>query len=991
MKRGLRSATALSSAICFILVSASAAAQSNEAQTGPTPGVDAAVPDNASTEEAVSDGAIIVTGSRISRRDYSADSPIVSVGQAAIQAAGPSTLEAALNELPQFTSIRPGSTLSGARQGRNNANLRGLGISRTLVLLDGRRMQPSDALGTIDLNTIPSALIENVEVITGGASAVYGSDAIAGVVNFKLRRNFKGLELDGQYGITDRGDSPSWEVSATFGGEFADSRGRIDLSMGYLDRGYSQRKERDFFLNSGVASNLTGALIQADAANLPTQAALNQVFGSYGLQGPARNATLSANVDGSLFTPNSPVRNFRYPENGLYRLINGRVGIPYGETYALQAPLQRFNVFGRASYEVTDTIEAFAQFSHVQYSTTFDVFGGSVRELTIPVTNPFIPADLRTILASRRNPNAPLIYNFTTGKLGRTIIETDYNVNQYLVGLRGKLGIKDWTWELYGSYGRTDQDATYSGRIDRGAINSLINAPDGGNSICAGGFNPFSPTIIAEDPAQSACFDYLHRSARGHTNFKQRVVEATMQGGLLELPAGEVRFAAGASYRKNSFGDEPPSEFVNATLVGFTRGQVLPASGSIAVKELFGEVLIPVLHDLPLIKSLAFDLAYRYSHYDTIGSAHTYKATAEWEMFDFLRLRGGFQQAIRAPSLGETYAQDSGGQGLIGSTASGQGDPCDVTGLFRTGPNAAQVRALCVASGVPENIVDIFRFSGSSVPTRNPISLGLEEERARTFTLGGVIQSPVSSALLRGLSLSIDYYNITVSDAIGTITAPVTLSQCFNSNGSNSSFSASNIFCQQIQRDAGGNISEVLTPRLNLASYKTSGIDVQFDWNADVEAFGLGDNGRIGLNLLVSYLDSYKIQNIAGASFADYAGTIGNAQIDEFTISYPKWKLNATVSYGKGPFNVALKARWIDKMYNSQDAGLTTRTRPGVAARTYFDLTTRVGVTESFELRAGVLNLADKQPPVWTGEGATDLALYDVLGRRFYMGARLKF
>lgn len=988
MRTALLSATALAGGIWCACAAVPAFAQEG---VGAAPEPSLAESDTVNEGPAVED--IVVTGSRISRRDYSADSPIVSVGQEAIQSSGPSTLESTLNEMPQFTSIRPGSTLSAARQGRNNANLRGLGISRTLVLLDGRRMQPSDALGTIDLNTIPSALIENVEVITGGASAVYGSDAIAGVVNFKLRRNFEGLELDGQYGITDRGDSPSWEVSATFGGGFADDRGRVDLSIGYLDRGYSQRLERDYFLNSGVASNLTGALIQADAANLPSQAALAQVFGRYGASTPARNATLSTNVDGTLFTPNNPVLNFRYPEDGLYRVINGRVGIPYGETYSLQAPLQRFNVFGRASYEVTDAIEAFAQFSHVQYSTTFDVFGGSVRELTIPVSNPFIPTDLRTILASRPNPNAPLIYNFTTGKLGRSVTETDYAVDQYMAGLRGKLGVKDWTWELYGSYGRTDQDAKYSGRIDRAAINTLLNAADGGASVCPGGFNPFSPVIIENDPAQQACFDYLHRSARQRTTFKQRVVEATLQGGLFELPAGEVRFAAGASYRKNSFVDEPPSEFVNATIVGFTPGQVLPAAGAITVKEVFGEVLIPILHDLPLIKLLTLDFAYRYSDYNTIGSAHTYKATAEWEVTDFLTLRGGMQQAIRAPSLGETFAQDSGGQGLIGSTVAGQGDPCDVTGRFRSAsnPDAAQVRSLCIASGVPQNIVDIFRFSGSSVPTRNPISLGLNEERARTYTGGLVLRSPFDSPLLSSLSASVDYYNITVTDAIGTITAPVTLNQCFNANGSNPDYSASNIFCQQIQRDAGGNIDEILTPRLNLASYKTAGIDFQLDWSADLAAFGLGDSGRVGFNLLLSYLDSYKIQNLEGAPFTDYAGTIGNAQIDEFTISYPRYKASATLNYAIGSASFALKARWIDKMYNSQDAGAETRTRPGVSARTYFDLTGRVEVSDQFELRAGILNLGDKQPPVWTGEGTTDLALYDVLGRRFYMGVRLKF
>jgi outer membrane receptor protein involved in Fe transport len=937
---------------------------------------------------------VVVTGSRISRRDYVADSPVVSVGQSAIQAAGPATLEGVLNELPQFTAIRPGSTLTGSRQGRNNANLRGLGIARTLVLLDGRRMQPSDSLGTIDLNTIPSSLIENVEVITGGASAVYGSDAIAGVVNFKLRRSFQGLEVDAQYGQTGRNDAESFETTVTTGGDIAEGRGHIDLALGYLTREYTPRGARSFFKDSGIASNLTGALIQGDATNLPSQAALTALFGSYGAAAPARNATFSINPDGTVFTATSPVLNYRVPPGGIYTLVNGRVGIAYGETYALQAPLERFNVFGRASYDLTDNVEAYAQVSHVQYTTQFNVFGGSVRELTIPSTNPFIPADLRRILDSRARPTAPLVYNFSSGRVGRSVTDTDYTVDQYLAGLRGRLPVRDWKWEAYASYGRTDQDARTSGRIDRAAINALINAPDGGRSLCSGGFNPFSPLVMESDPAQQACYNYVHRTVRQHTTFEQSVAEATLQGGLFTLPAGELRFAAGASYRKNEFDDEPPSEVVNATLVNAVAGQITPTHGSIDVKELFAEVLVPVVKDLPFVKAFDIDLAYRYSSYSSIGPAHTYKASGDWKVNDVLSFRGGFQQAIRAPSLGEIFARDGGGQGLIGSTASGAGDPCDITGVYRRAgsPNAARVRDLCIANGIPANIVDIYRFTGSSVPTRNPVSLGLNEERARTYTLGAIVRSPFSHPLLSNLSASVDYYRIKVTDAIGTITAPINLSQCFNANGSNPDYSAGNVFCQQIVRDPNGNIFEILTPRLNLASYKTSGVDVQVDWAAGLEDFGLDAKyGRVSVNLLVSYLESYAIQNLKGQTFVDYAGTIGNAQIDEFTISYPRWKASASINYDVGPAQLSLKTRWIDDMFNSQDAGAATKTRPGVNSRMYFDLTGRWQAAKGLEFRGGMLNIADTQPPVWTGEGATDLALYDVLGRRFYVGVRKTF
>ncbi len=987
MKAKLLNATILAGGLLWF-----AAALPAHAQASSQADLESAKQSVAEPQQAEQD--IIVTGSRIARRDYTADSPIVSVGQKAIENVGPATLEQALNELPQFTAIRPGSSLSAARQGRNNANLRGLGISRTLVLLDGRRMQPSDTLGTIDLNTIPSALIENVEVITGGASAVYGSDAIAGVVNFKLRRNFSGLELEGQYGITERGDSATREASATFGGDFADKRGHIDLSFGYLNRQGSLRRERDYFIGSGVASNLTGALIVADAANLPSQAALAAVFGRYGTATPARNATLSANGDNTIFTPGGPVYNYRAQDGGIYGLINGRVGIPYGETFALQVPLERYNVFARATYDITDSIEAYGQFLHTQYSTRFDVFGGSVRELTIPITNPFIPADLRQVLASRPNPNAPLIYNFSSGRVARSSTGTDYNVNQYLLGLRGKLGVGNWRWDLYGSYGRTTQEARISGAIDRTTINALLNASDGGARQCAGGFNPFASAIAESDPAQQACYNALVRTLRSHTEFDQKVVEGSIQGSLFSLPAGDLSLAIGAGYRRNSFRDEPASEIVNGTVVNAIVGQILPAAGEITIREIFAEALVPLIHDTPLIKQLNLSLAYRMSDYNTVGTTHTYKASVDWKMFDFLSLRGGVQQAIRAPSLGEVFTQDGGGQGLIQSTAAGGGDPCDINSVYRRAgaANRDQARSLCLASGVPASVIDIFTFSGSRVQTRNPISLGLREERARTYTAGLVLGSPWQSPLLSRLSASIDYYNITVDDAIGTITAPIALGQCFNANAGNPGFAPTNVFCQQIVRDAGGNIGEILTPRLNLASYKTSGIDVQFDWSAGWADLGIGSGtGRIGLNLLVSYLDSYKIQNLVGSPFVDYAGTIGNGQIDEFTVSYPRWKVSGTVNFDAGPVALSFKTRWIDSLYNFADAGAATRTRPGSDARVYFDLTGRVPVGDQFELRAGITNIADKQPPVFTGEGNTDLALYDVLGRRFYVGARIKF
>lgn len=945
---------------------------------------------HAQSADAAAVAEVVVTGSRISREDYVADSPIVTVGQQAIQAKGPGTLEATLNQMPQFTALRAGSGFTDAsRGGRNNANMRGLGISRTLVLLDGRRMQPSDSLGAIDLNTLPSEVIENVEVISGGASATYGSDAIAGVVNFKLKHDFEGLLVDAQYGASTRGDSGASQISVTGGGRFAEDKGRALVSLSYLNRDFTARRERSFFIDSAIASNLAGGIFQPDSANLPTQAALNNIFITRygGTAAPSRSQGFAVNADQTLFTPGAPVLNYKGADHAPYVLVNGRVGTPYGEGQALQTPLERYTGFFRGDYQIAPRLTGYAQLQYVDYSTSYVRSGYAIREPVIPVTNPFVPADLRTILASRPNPGAPIIYNFSAGRFGPDTYKDDYTVSQLVTGLTGA-GPMDWTWDLYGAFGRTKQTESASLRLDRNAMVSLLNAPDGGRSLCSGGFNPFTP-----DAVSASCAAYLIRPVTNATRFDQQIVEGSVQGRLFALPAGDLRFAAGADYRRNTYSSHPDSQLVAGTLLGYPAGQIAPVDASVDVKELFGELLVPVLKDAFLVKDFSLDLAYRYSDYSSIGGVSTYKATGDLAVNDWLRLRGGYQRAIRAPSLGELYPNPGGGQGLIGSTASGQGDPCDVTGLLRKGASASEVRALCVATGVSPSLVDIFRFNGSTVQTRTPFSAALNEETADTYTAGVVLRSPWDHPILRRTTLSIDYYSIDVKGAIGFITAPVVLNGCFNTNGaSNPNYSPTNSYCQLITRDASGNITEVRTPQLNLAAYKTSGVDFQLDDGFELSDVGLPDGaGELRLNLVVSYLAHYEIQNLAGQPFTDYAGTIGNAQIDAFTISFPKWKANAALTWSRDPVELTLAGRWFESMYNSQDAGASKHSRPGSAGRIYFDLTGRVHLPHETELRAGVLNIADENPPVWTGEGATDPALYDIVGRRFFVGVSKRF
>jgi iron complex outermembrane recepter protein len=936
---------------------------------------------------------IVVTGSRIDREDYQSNSPIVTVTSEAIRTAGPSTMEAILNNMPQFAAIRPGSTLTADRGGRNSANLRGLGIGRTLVLLDGRRMQPSDLLGTVDLNTVPDALIESVEIITGGASATYGSDAIAGVVNFRLKR-FNGTQVDAQYGVTGHGDSGVTNLSVISGGDFAADRGHFQVSGSYLKRDFTPRGAREFFINKLPSTLLAGGIFQADANNLPTQAGINAVFARYGFTGNVpRNASLGVNPDGTLFTgtatANVPILNLRWGDPPYFIADGTRVAQHVGESLPLQQGQEKVNLFVNGSLKLNNWVTAYGQSSFVHYTSFHTTSTNGFREPTIPITNPFIPADLRAVLATRPRPNDPLIYFWGAGKVMPLQVTTDYqDVYQGVLGLKGELPISDWTWDLYGSFGRANDQTHASRNILRSAVQTLLNAADGGRSVCPGGFNPFTPTALISDPSTSACADFVNRPTDRTATFSQKIFEGSVQGTLFKLPADDLKFAAGANYRQNDFNDNPPALAVEGALLLTTLGQFRNRSGMDKVGEVFGELLIPVLKDFPLVKDFTVNLAGRYSDYRSVGVVKTYSASGDWQIIDPVRLRAGSQRAIRAPNLDELFPTGGIGLAQIGQTAQGGGDPCDINSPFRRGASAAQIRALCLATGVPNSVIDGFQFAGNAVTTLTPPGNPLTQETADTVNFGVVLKSPFKQPLLSKLQFSVDFYRIKLKDAIGTITAPVTLNLCFNSNGaSNSGYSPDNLFCQQIRRDASGTISQISTPRLNLASYTSSGIDAQVDWTLPLSSWG-----SLALNTVLSYQQEYKIQNFNGDPVVNYTGTIGNGQIDAFSISHPKWRLQGSGTWKFHDVSITLQARYIPSMFDSLDASGTTRTRPGVPRMYYFDASTNWAVNDKLSVRAGVLNIADKQPPFFaTAPEATDTAIYDILGRRFFVGATYKF
>ncbi|WP_120717356.1 TonB-dependent receptor domain-containing protein [Tsuneonella amylolytica] len=942
---------------------------------------------------------IVVTGSRIVRRDYTAESPITTVDEEFIQNAGPATLEQSLNALPQFQATQGSQTsaIAGGSGGRANANLRGLGSERTLILFDGRRLQPSDTSGAIDLNTVPSALISSVEVITGGASAVYGSDAIAGVVNFKFDNRFRGLELEGDVGISGMGDAATYSAAATYGGSLADDRARVFVSGSYLERDTASQNSRAFFDNQdGTSSPTSGLIIQSGSnpfgfGRASSVAAFRNLFtNTYGTAIPGVSSSYAVNSDGTIIGRDGGL-NLRDTATTGYIVADGVVRQRSLSDSTVQLPIKRYTAFARGEFDVTSTITAYAQVNYATYKarqqSASGVLQSVVAPIQIPVSNPFITPDLRILLNARPIPTAPISYYFTGTRIGRLEVEEDYDVYQGLVGFRGSLG-DNLQFDLYATHGRTRSDSTTFNQISRSRFNQVVSAPDGGASLCAGGYDPFG---FAR--ASQACSDYLTFDTVDTSIFEQTVVQGNLTGSLFALPAGTVGFAVGAEYRRNAYEAriDPRRSPTPTSVPGVTTSPealgtsgAFSSGGDVSVAEIYGELLVPIFDGFEA------NLAYRYSDYDTIGGVHTYKAGANWTPLDGFTLRGGYSRAIRAPSLGNLYSPRAGAIGIIGRASAGGGDPCDVTGAARSGQvsgvDPARVRALCIAQGVPLALVDGYTYSGSANAAFRIGNPDLQEETADSYTIGAVLQPAFMSGVFDQFSSSIDYYNIKVDDAIGYLTSPIALNQCFNFSGQNPNYDPGNANCRLITRDASGLLAEIAEPLFNLASYQTSGIDFQLD-----ASIRLGRGARVFLNSAVTYVIDYKIQSTASDPVFDYAGTVGNTQIDGFSSTHPAWKHVTTLGLASDTGSLSLRWRYIGEQENSTIVTDPATTATGVPAVSYFDLVGRLIVDDSFEFRAGVNNLFDKQPPEFGGRSVTPTSAYDVIGRRFFIGATARF
>jgi len=912
-------------------------------------------------------GDVVVTGSRIVRQDYVANSPISTVSAEQIQARGDVNVEQILNQLPQ---VVPGlsANSNNPANGAATVDLRGIGPSRTLVLVNGRRFVPYDKSNAVDLNSIPASLIERVEVMTGGASATYGSDALAGVVNFIFKKDFEGLAFNTQYGISGFGDGEQFNASVTFGANTDDGRGNVTGFLGYADRdGFLPNEDRAWALSSNAGGSGTG--IYGGLNNIVTNP-----YTFVGCE-TAANPIPTAACRRSFRTPGVPGRFNNDPALG-----------PTSDRYdfapvnLLQSPSERVNTAFMGHYDITDRLTAFAEVFYTNTRNNIQLAPTPATGIAIPADNYFVqnsPA-LLAYVNSRPDPTAPLNFDRRMVEVGARIENHDTNVTQINTGLSYDLG-GDWKVEGVYAFGRTELKTSIKNDVSRSRMAAAL-AGGGTATTCAPSsllifsncvpINMFGAGTITPEAAAFVRLDFSDLSV-----FERQNVTLNVTGTAMELPAGPLSVAFGAEYREDSLSFTPDAAKRTGDIFGFNAER--PVAGSSTSKELYAEAVIPVVKDMPFVHSLELEVGARMSDYDTVGQVWSYKAGGSWEPVESLRLRGLYQRAVRAPNVFELFqANDQGFPAVL--------DPCSTlnpsTGAART--LSASVRAFCTLQLGADPVTSGFVALNSQTESFFYGNPNLSEEESDTITLGAVWQPTFAP----GLSLSLDYYDISVDGYIGTIEGGVSgiVANCFAAADLTSSACTDPTIGALIYRDAAGNL-KARAPLGNVSALETSGVDfsARYGWNVPWSSDFFGDKLDVAFNL--TYLDKYELDGI------DYAGTAGAYNI---SASLPEFKANLNLGYDLGPVRVNYSGTFIDAMDNQgnipafEDGGYST-----VESYWYHDVSATYQVNENVQVFGGIRNLTDKEPPVFdnANDGNTDPNAYDVVGRYFFVGARLKY
>lgn len=1023
---------------------------------------------SAGPAEETSAGDIVVTGTLIKNPNLVSSSPVTVVGQDELQLRQTNTAEEILRDLP---GVAPsiGSAVNNGNGGAAYADLRGLGNFRNLVLLDGVRIVPSNFFGRVDLNNIPLALVERVDTLTGGAATTYGADAVSGVINFITRSDFAGMELSASSQITEKGDGHIFRVDATVGANFDDGRGNAVLSIGYQQADPVYQGARTFSLNNYTST----------AGNV----------GGSGTTVPAR------------FTRPGLGQNTIVPDSGVTRPFFGPTdAFNFNPFNIFQTPFERFNIFGSGHYEISDGIEFYTRgmFSKNTVNTIIAPSGIFGQLALIPVSNPFLPAGARaqfcasndfnfttpgvqtltpaqcTAAAAATSPSDPNFRAFQTN-IGRRLVEAGPRISEftttifdYRAGLR--IGITDTIGlDISGAYGESENRQEQQGytSISRLRTSLFTTSPTtcnlGPSPTVPNPNNPNLPPLAGSGSGTTGCvptniFGSAGSISPGAVNFFTTLAGTAQKASLAQaraLLSGDfgasapwaedpIGFAVGAEYRKYTAEQEADTLSQTAGELGGAGGAVLPFEGAYDVKEVYGEIIAPIVQNRPFFESLTLEAGVRYSDYsiDAPGSPSfsttTYKGAASWEPFDGLKFRGNYQRAVRAPNIGELFSPSNTGLTTLGT------DPC----RGNLPVNNANLRALCLSQGAPlSTIGNIINPTAAQANGTFSGNLALRPEKANSFTVGIVFQPD----FIPGLSLTVDYYKIHIKNAITQPSSSDLINGCYGdpNGGGVTAASINNPICQLFRRNpvTGGLDGDAATtqglifPTSNAGRILTDGVDFGANYRRDLGfaklnlSFQGNWTNRSEFEAIVP--NSVLPPGVPGAGgalpasgtrecigqYGSSCGSPGSAGPSSAPGSIqPEWSWNARSTFSFGDIDLSLLWRHIsgvdaeDLVAGNPAAGqipcapegttltggvLNGRAFNSCSIKSYdwFDLSVRFNVSDNFDLTFTAMNIFDKQPPVVGStigttsfnSGNTYPSTYDALGRRFAVGGRLKF
>jgi outer membrane receptor protein involved in Fe transport len=941
---------------------------------------------------------IVVTGSRIKMANLEGTSPVTQVTSADIQTQGVTRVEDLINQLPQAFAAQNANVSNGAT-GTATVNLRGLGSARTLVLVDGRRMPYGGVTNSAaDLNQIPAAMVERVEVLTGGASAVYGSDAIGGVVNFIMKKDFEGVQFDAQYGFYQHNNSfvgdgavklrdvikgraetnpssfrlPGNYVTDGAGTEFnvlmgvstEDGRGNITAYAGVRDNDEVLQRDRDYSACSLSATR-------------------NQDL-SHRCGGSATSYPGYFYTGGAAYTVDSTTGNTFRPFSAATDLYN------FGPTNHYQRPDRRYSLGAMGHYELTDYADVYTQLMFTDYSSIAQIAPGGnfFNSNSVNCANPFLSAQQQGILgcdaaAIAANDSVTLYVARRNVEGGGRQQSFENNSFRALVGVRGAIN-DTWDYDTSVQYSKVkaDQLTLNYFKIDR--IQRSLNVvadPTTGAPVCTSVLDGTDPNCVPYNIFQLGkvtpeALNYLQAPGLQQGTIEQNVYQAVVTGDLANIgikspmASQGVGVVFGAEYRKDQLTNNTDDLLTTAALSG-TGGATIGISGETSVTDLFTEINIPLLEGVPFADTLGIDAAYRYSDYDTL-TTDTYKVGLDWAPIQDVKFRGSYQKAVRAANVVELFTAQ--GFNLFDLA----GDPC---GADLAGTAAAASDAACLATGVPQALLrspslDSPAGQYNFLQGGNP---DLTPEESDTVT-AGIILTP---RFLPKLTMSIDWFNIKIEDTISTFGADNTLNACY--------FQGDATSCARINRDQNGNLWRgdgfVQDLNVNIGSLETTGIDV----NLNYSGLEIGTLGSLSFNMTGTYLD--ELITVPGPGVAEYdcaglySGSCGTPN--------PEWRHHARLGW-QTPWSVDLSLTW--RYYDGVEEfrGDPVQIDYELDAANYFDLAANWAVTEKASILVGVNNVLDSDPPITsavgtTGNGNTFPQTYDALGRWIFIRAQVGF